>query len=287
MYHYTLKKLPKNVAEILIDIEKATIADEYKKAFEKIRTNTTVAGFRPGKAPADVAQKHIAKDRIYQELIRSMLPSIYEEIVKKESFIPIVDPKIELVKAKEDEDWQIKITVAGKPPVDLNSYKDFIKEYKAKNKKADIWVPGKNEKPKEEAQDKQKDLNEILSVLLKQTKVEIADMIIDEEVNRRLARLVDDIQKIGLTVDAYLKSKNLTLEQLKEGYKKEIMETYKLEFVLAEIADKEGIKVEKEDLDKLFANIKDEREKTLAQENSYFYASILRKQKTIDFLLGL
>jgi len=287
MYQYKKTDLPKNVAEILVDIKKETIEEEYKKAFEAVRANTTIAGFRTGKAPQDVAQKHIAKDKVYQQMIRTILPKIYEEIVKKESLMPIIDPKIEMIKAKENEDWQIKITVAGKPKIELNNYQEAIKEYKSKSKKEDIWVPGKDQKPLDKNQSQQKNLNEILSVLLKQTKVEIADMIIDEEINRRLTKLVDDIQKLGLTVDSYLKSKNLTLDQLKETYKREIEDTYKLEFVLSEIADQKQIKVEKADLDKLFVNIKDDKEKKLAEQNSYFYASVLRKQKTIDFLLAL
>jgi len=102
-----------------------------------------------------------------------------------------------------------------------------------------------------------------------------------------LTRLLDDIQKIGLTVDNYLKSKKLTMEQLKASYRKEIEDTYKLEFILSEIADRENISVEKEDLDKLFSNIKEEKERKAAEANSYFYASILRKQKTLDYLLSL
>lgn len=286
MYKHNLKKLPKNVFEIIVDIDKKTVADEYDLAFEKIRLNITLPGFRSGKAPADVAKKHIAKDKIYQEMIKSLLPKIYEEIVKKESLLPVVDPKVELVNAKDGEDWQIKITVAGKPNIELNNYKEVIKAHKDENKKKDIWVPGKNESPKE-TENKQKNLNEVLSILLKETKVEIADLIIEAEINRKLSHLVDDIQKIGLTVDSYLKSKNLSLDQLKESFKKEVEDTYKLEFILSEIADKENISVEKNDLDKLFANIKDDKEKKIAEQNAYFYASILRKQKTIDFLLSL
>jgi len=53
------------------------------------------------------------------------------------------------------------------------------------------------------------------------------------------------------------------------------------------IADKENIKVENSDIEKLFLNIKDDKEREKAKENSYYYASILRKQKTIDFLISL
>jgi hypothetical protein len=52
------------------------------------------------------------------------------------------------------------------------------------------------------------------------------------------------------------------------------------------IADKENITVEKQDLEKIFVNLSPEERKK-AEENSYFYASILRKQKTLDFLINL
>ena len=126
-----------------------------------------------------------------------------------------------------------------------------------------------------------------MAALLKETKLEISDLVVDEEINHRLTHLVDEIQKIGLTTENYLKSKNLTMDSLKAQFKKEIEDTYKLEFALAEVADKEDIKIEKADLDKLFVNIKDEKERKIAEQNSYYYATILRKQKTLDYLISL
>jgi FKBP-type peptidyl-prolyl cis-trans isomerase (trigger factor) len=74
---------------------------------------------------------------------------------------------------------------------------------------------------------------------------------------------------------------------LKETYKKEIVDTYKLEFLLSELADKENITVTQKEIDTLFQSITDPKEKEAAKANSYFYASILRKQKTLDYLLGM
>ena len=130
-------------------------------------------------------------------------------------------------------------------------------------------------------------MNQVLSAVLKETTIEISDLIIEEELNQRLANLLTEIQKIGLTVDSYLKSKNMTKDDLNKRYKDEIEQTYKLEFVLADIADKENIKVENSDLEKLFAGISDPKEREAARTNSYFYASVLRKQKTLDYLLAL
>lgn len=292
MYTHTLKKLPKNTSEIIVDISKNNVKKEYKTTFAKLLLELELPGFRKGKVPQNLGAKHIKKESIYGEMVQSLIPNIYSEIVKKEGLKPVMSPKIELVKAKEDEDWQIKVTVAEKPGVELGNYKEAIKKIKAEQKKAEIWTPGKDtakseETEKEKSKKQQELLSRILSALLKETKIEISDLIIEEELNQRLANLLTEIQKIGLTVEAYLKSKNITKEELNKRYRDEIEQTYKLEFVLAELADKENIKVENGDLEKLFSAISDPKEKEAAKANSYFYASVLRKQKTLDYLLNL
>ena len=287
MYSYKKNLLPKNTVELIIDIPKQEIKSAYQKAFLSLQKELTLPGFRKGSVPKEMAEKNIKKEKVYEKLIADLIPKIYEEIIKKENLTPLSLPKIELLKAKEEEDWQIKITLAQKPTVDLKNLKQIVQKVKAEQKKEDIWVPGKTQKEKENQEVKnQKLLNLILNALLKEISCEISDILIEEELNQRLASLLDDIKKIGLTVDAYLKSKNLTVEQLKEQYRKEIEETYKLEFILLAIADKENITVEKQDLEKIFVNLSPEERKK-AEENSYFYASILRKQKILDFLINL
>jgi len=287
MYSYKKNLLPKNTIEVVIDIPKEEIKNAYQKTFTLLQKELVLPGFRKGTVPKELAEKNIKKEKVYEKLIADLFPKIYDEIVKKENLSPISSPKIELLKAKEDADWQIRITVALKPAIDLSNLRKIIKDVKAEQKKETIWIPGKEEKKEENQEAKnQKLLNSILNALLKEISCEISDLIIDNELNYRLTSLLDDIKKIGLTVEAYLKSKNLTIDQLKEQYRKEIEEAYKLEFILLAIADKENITVEKEELEKIFTYLSPEERKK-AEANSYFYALILRKQKTLDFLLNL
>ncbi len=295
MVTHTLKNLPKNTLEIDVAIPADEIKVASEKAFDVLHTQLELKGFRKGKVPRDMAKKHVQSDAVYSQMLRDLLPTIYEDIVKKESLKPIVSPKVELIKAKEGEAWEIKFTTALKPTVDVANYKEVVAKVKAEAKKNDIWVPGKDQKQAEASEaseadqneNHQKLLNSILDGLIKGSKVEISELILEDEVNRRLSQLVDDVQRIGLTTDAYLKSKNTTMDELKARYTKEIEDTYKLEFILAEIADKAGIKVEQADLDKLFAGVKDDKEREAAQANAYMYASVLRKQKTLDYLVSL
>jgi FKBP-type peptidyl-prolyl cis-trans isomerase (trigger factor) len=74
---------------------------------------------------------------------------------------------------------------------------------------------------------------------------------------------------------------------MKEEMRKEVEELYKTEFILQEIADKENITVEKEELEKIFSGISDEKEKQAVAQNMYYYASLMRKQKTLDYINNL
>ncbi len=287
MYRFVVKKLPKSTQQIDLTVPREDIKKAYDLAFEKLRSQLSVEGFRPGKVPSAIAEKQIVKDKVYSQLVQDILPGIYSDIVKKESFKPIANPKITLKKAKEGEDWEIEILLAQKPTINLTGYKTVVKKAKAGTKSEDIWVPGKKEDVKTQEEKKQRSINAVLAALIKDIPIEIPPMILEEELEHRLAQMVDDIRKIGLTTDSYLKSKNLTMDELKKRFTQEIEDTYKLEFLLGDIADEEGIKVEKEDLEKIFSNIKDNSQRQEAEKNAYFYAQLVRKQKTLDFLTGL
>lgn len=290
---YSVKKLPKNVTEITALLKKETIAKEEKNTFEILRQDLQVEGFRKGKVPTAIAKKHIAAKRIVEKAAEKLISDLYGKIIKETGLRPIVQPKVTLLESKPKADWKIRFTIAEKPTIKLGDYKKRIKEAKKELNKADIWIPGKgNAKEKSsEAQAKakreEKSLNIALETLLKTAKIEIADLVIEKELNRRLSSLIDDVRRMGLTIEKYAQSKNTTVETIKEKTKEQIVNTYKIEFLLAEIADKEKIVVSQKEIDNLFTKIKDEKEKKAAQANTYYYVSILRKQKTLDFLRNL
>jgi trigger factor len=296
MTKHSIKKLPKYTLEILLDIPWETIKQEYDKSFTKLMGDLTVEGFRKGKAPREVAEKNIPKDRVYDTMIRNYVPKEYEEIVKKEGLKPIYQPKIELVNAKENEDWQVKFLVPTKPDIDIKKYKDIVKKAKDEASKPEIWTPGKalgpaseNEKPPEANATVKKEMaiQAALNALLDNVEVELSDVILDEEINARLMKLVEDLQKMGLSVEQYVQSRNTTVESMRGQFRKEISETYKLEFILSEIAEQEKLTVEKEDLEAFMANLKDEKDKQAFMQNAYYYASILRKQKVLDHIANV
>lgn len=297
---YTQKSNKDQTVVYDVTLTKQEIEDQYKKSLEQLAKTAKVEGFREGKAPAHMAEKAIGKEKIYDDVIQNLMGDVYSDILKKDKIEPVLAPKVDLVDAKENEDWNLTITFALQPKISLPDYKKIAKDVRGDMKKDDIWVPGKDDDAQgtkdvkgadnldaKALEQKEKFLNAFLEKLIDETKIEMSELIIEQEMNSRLARLVDDVRKIGLSIDAYFQSRNTTEEEVKKSFRDDIMKTYKLEFALNEIGDKEEISVDQKEIEMLIGSIDDEKGREQAQQNAYYYATMLRKQKILDFVGSL
>lgn len=291
MFNYSKKDLGKSTASYIVTIDWNDTQSRYGDAFLELSKELAVEGFRKGKVPTKIAEKHIKKEAVYEAVIRLIVPEVYKYVAESENLKPAIQPRIKLNRVKENEAWEIEIEVAAIPTVIVPDIKKIVAEVKGQEKKADIWVPGKGEPEKKEGKDleeaKMKLLNTILEALLSKTEITIADLIVEEEVNKRLTQLYDDIKKLGMTVDQYFLTKKTTIEKVKKDFQKEIVDMYALELALEKIANDAHITVEEADLEAVFKNITDEKARGEAQKNAYVYASFLKRQKTLDYLISL
>ena len=240
-------------------------------------------GFRKGKAPKSLVEKSIDKSKLRETVLSKIIPQAYTTAINQQNLKPIVNPQIKILGTEEGKDWIIRAMTCEIPPVDLGNYKQEIEAFYTKDK---IWVPGKSEKkPEEENQKKEDYLQKVLDILLKSAKVEVPDMLTEEETNRLLANLLDQIQKLGLTVEQYLSARKITSEGLRAFYAKQAQTTLALEFILLRIAQEEHITVDDKEIDVLIEKTTDPKQKeTLKNERSYVSAILLR-QKTLDRLV--
>jgi len=306
MFTYTQKQLPKHTKEFIVEIGWETIVAKREETFDELAQNVSAPGFRKGKAPREIAARHINPQKLYEQVVRKLLPDMYKELVEKEKLNPVTSPSVELTEAKDENPWKLTIQVAEIPEVKLKDYKKKVAEVHHKAKSTtkntettdDRKIIGEEEKPKKKAQKTSEDipetdkkiiasLSEVFSTLLANTECDIPDLLIQEEVNRKLGQLVDDVRKVGLTLDKYLESKQTTLDDLKTQYAKDTDEMYKIEFVLAKIAEEEKLMVDQAELDAVLAGAKTDKEKEVAKANLAWYETLLRKQKVIDFLNNL
>lgn len=282
-----INRLPKSEIELIIRIPFKEVKKAYDRALEKEGKKTEIKGFRKGKAPKKVVEESVGKKKLYEEVIGELLPKYYSQAIKEHDLKPIINPQVTPVSLKEGKDWEFKAVVCETPKVDLGDYKKKMEKEITKDK---IWVPGKG-KEKEDEKDKEvrkaKKINKAIDILLKEAKVELAPVLVEDEVKRRLSQVLDEVKKLGLTLDEYLKNAGKTAEELREEQREKAEETLKLEFILNKIAEDEDISVTDADLKKALDEVKSEEERKKLECNSYFLAMLLRRQKVIEFLQNL
>jgi FKBP-type peptidyl-prolyl cis-trans isomerase (trigger factor) len=295
MINSTIVRQPKSLVEITSVIPNADIKVEYEEVMKKVVEEFEAPGFRRGKAPREFVEKNIDRDKVVSLVIRNLLPKAYEEAIKTHDLKPIVDPKVELTeptelqKILESADLKVKITVAEKPAINLKDYKEKIKGETAKEA---IWTPDKGtpqEKKPEESKEQveQKKFVKIVDTLLKTCEVEFADMVVDTEINRLLTQTLEEIKKLGLSLEEYLRNTGKTTENLRSEASERAKSSLKIGFIFDEIARVEKLSVNPTEIEAIIAKIEDAKQKAEAQKNSYQLAPVLLRQKVVDFLMKL
>jgi FKBP-type peptidyl-prolyl cis-trans isomerase (trigger factor) len=270
-----------NTIEITVTIPWIKIQDNYNKIVDQLINEIELPGFRKGKAPRDLALKQLKKERIYEEVLKKIIPEIYGDVVQQEKIHPIISPKAESLEVKENESWKVRFTTCELPNISLGNYRLSVSKIKL-DKKSKIWLPGQKPKVDEE---KDPSLTEILDAIYQEIKVELSQLLLEQEVNRLLSNLLNELQKLGLTVEQYLQSQAKTSDQLRNEYTQQAQKTLSLEFALEKIADAEGITVEPKDIDDFIKAAKTDNERAALEKEKYYIGSLLRRQKTLKKLI--
>lgn len=122
------KKLEANVYELEISVDAKTFEDAIAKAFQKVRKQVAVPGFRKGKATRGMIEKFYGEEVFYNDAFEILYPDAVEAAVK-EAGLELVDSPSDLdVKeiSKNGIEFTLKATV--KPEIEVGKYKGLKAE---------------------------------------------------------------------------------------------------------------------------------------------------------------
>ena len=289
MSQFTLTRLPKSTLKIAITIPWVEVEVEKKKVVSEAAKSAEIKGFRKGQAPADLVEKSLDPAKINQQILQSLIPQLYSQAVKELNLKPIMLPQIHLESTESAKDWIFHALTCEAPPVQLNGFKDKLKGHFAS---AQIWTPQKQAddqaQPNSEEDNRQEKLVQLIDWLLKNIDVDPPDLLIEEEANHMLTRLLDQLQQLGLTVEQYLASKTKTQEQLRVEYAQTSRDNLKLELILNAIASDQNLQISQEELQKWIDSADPATKDTLTKPQSQAsLKTVLLRRKTLDFLLTL
>ena len=104
---------------LTIEMEPAEVEAELEKSYHRLARKTNIPGFRKGKAPREVLERHIGKESLFDDALRYLLPQAYENAIKEQDIEVFAQPQLEIV---QTDPVVFKATVPIKPTVELGDY---------------------------------------------------------------------------------------------------------------------------------------------------------------------
>ena len=250
-----------NVTLLQKDIEKA-----YQSLLKSVQADFETKGFRKGKAPLNIVKENISETKLIEEVLTHLISDVYSAEIEKNHLHPVIQPQIKVLNPPIvfGKDWEVEITGCELPDIILDD------KYIEQIKKINLSKDNENDK-----------LTATMDSLVKNSKVELPEILIKADIENKLSQLVDQTQQAGLTIQQYLKSRNQTLEQYQDILKTQVQNEWITNLAIDKISKDNDLTVTQKEADEL-AQKSPQFAKNM---NLVFY--LLTQQKVFDFLKKL
>lgn len=120
-----IENVKDNVYSLKLSIPASEAATAYNTAASKIAQYVNIDGFRKGKAPRAVVERHVGVDRIQQEALEILLPKYLNQAIYDNEMDIITQPALTDYKFEQGKDVEVTFEVETRPEVTLGAYKDL------------------------------------------------------------------------------------------------------------------------------------------------------------------
>jgi trigger factor len=118
----TAEKTEGRQAYLTIEIEPAEVEDALETSYQRLVKKTNIPGFRKGKAPRAVLERHIGKEGLFDEALNTLIPQAYEKAIKEQEIEPFAQPHIEIA---QTDPVVFKAVVPLRPTIELGDYRNI------------------------------------------------------------------------------------------------------------------------------------------------------------------
>ena len=135
----TEKKATKDyLHEVTIKIDGETWKSALDNTFKIKQKDAKIDGFRKGKVPRDIYEKHFGKESLWLDAADSVLQQAYLQALTDSKLVPVVQPQVEL-KSLNDSGVEFNFKIITKPEIKIKKYKGLgVKPEEVKVEKEEI-----------------------------------------------------------------------------------------------------------------------------------------------------
>ncbi|NMB33412.1 MAG: trigger factor [Clostridium sp.] len=118
-----MERKDKSVVEFEIKLEPEKFEEGLKRSFQKNMKKFSVPGFRKGRAPRNIVERHYGEEVLYEDAINIVCTEAYQQAVKENGISPVDYPSLDIKDIGEDKSLVFTASVVVEPDVELGEYK--------------------------------------------------------------------------------------------------------------------------------------------------------------------
>lgn len=123
----TTERLPNSQVKVEIEVAPERVEQSIDAAYKRLAKRVKIPGFRPGKAPRPVVERHLGgRDALLHEALDKLVPEVYDEVVEEQDIHAIDLPQLSITNL---EPVTFTATVPIRPEVKLGDYKSIRLEH--------------------------------------------------------------------------------------------------------------------------------------------------------------
>jgi trigger factor len=116
---------PKSTVLLEIEVPPERVSRAMDESVRHLARRTRVPGFRPGKAPRAVLERHLGPGAVLDDAVEHLVQDSYRDALIQEDLLPLTNAEVDVVQAEEGLPLIFKATVQVRPEVVLGDYKNF------------------------------------------------------------------------------------------------------------------------------------------------------------------
>jgi trigger factor len=121
----TATPAPKSTVVLEIEVPPEDLNRAIGEAVRHLSRRTRVPGFRPGKAPRPVLERHLGPGAVLEDAVDHLVEDSYRAALVEQDLLPLTKADVEVVQAEEGKPLVFKATIQVRPEVVLGDYRHF------------------------------------------------------------------------------------------------------------------------------------------------------------------
>ena len=113
-----------NPTEVTLNVYMESADEEpfLNRSYRRLAGRVRIPGFRPGKAPRSVVERHLGRAALVQEALEFMLPESLDQVLREQEIRAFLDPQLEVLNL---EPVSFKATIALEPQIELGEFRSI------------------------------------------------------------------------------------------------------------------------------------------------------------------